>query len=429
MRDAARLVVVAVVALYAHGAHSEPLPLVPVSPALYGNVFTTFQANTPLRRPQGDKQHRYPFYQYVDLSAASPEHNLSINTFLRGREIGNGDDVSFDVYNANLDYRSTNQKVQVRVGRQILTEGLNYTLMDGGLARYRPADGTELVSYAGYQDVDLQPQPDRHAKSFAIFGTKVRTSRMLGSVVSLGYEGISASNFSARNFLTASFNRVMPYTDFADFYSRLELDIAQANPSFLNAGVGISAAKPLYVNLEYDTYKPDKDRDEFLQDLIFEVFSVSRLHEARLGMTYYATTFLQVSTSYSFATYDMNSGESANGNIWKLGFTWDFWRRLGLRGFNGLYLIEGRGRDQAIGANCGLSEEILRGLELHVEFAYANFQSISSKDGNAYSYIAGTQYMVARNLAARAEVELNTNPDFRRDVRGNFGLSYYFSRS
>lgn len=429
MRGAARLVVVALVLLYAPRAHGDPLPLVPVSPALYGNVFTTFQANTPLKRPLGDKQHRYPFYQYVDLSAASPEQNLSINTFLRGREIGNGDDASFDVYNAHLDYRSTDQKVQVRVGRQILTEGVNYTLMDGGLARFRPAAGTELVTYAGYQDADLQPEPDRRARSFAIFGAKVRTSRLFGSLLSLGYEGTSPNDFSARHFLTASFNRVVPYTDFADVYSRLELDVAEANPSFFNAGVGISAAKPLYINLEYDTYKPDKDRDEFLQDLIFDVFSVSRLQEARLGATYYATSFLQVSTSYSFATYDVTSGESANGNIWKLGFTWDFWRRLGLRGFNGLYLIEGRGRDQAIGANCGLSEEILRGLDVHVEFAYANFQSISSKDGNAYSYIAGTQYMVARNLAVRAEVELNTNPDFRRDVRGNFGISYYFSRS
>jgi hypothetical protein len=120
---------------------------------------------------------------------------------------------------------------------------------------------------------------------------------------------------------------------------------------------------------------------------------------------------------------------SSHGNIWKLGFNWDFWRRLGLRAFNGMYLIEGRGRDQAIGVNCGVSEEILRGLEAHLEFAYANFDSISSKDGDAYSYIGGVQYIVVRNLAVRAEVELNTNPDFRRDVRGNFGVSWYFSRS
>jgi hypothetical protein len=429
MRGAARLVVVGIAVLTSQRAYCEPLPLVPVSPSLYGNVFTTFQANTPLKRPRGDKQHRYPFYQYVDLSAASPEHNLSINTFLRGREIGNGDDASFDVYNAHLDYRSTDQKLQVRLGRQILTEGLNYTLMDGGLARVRPGEGLELVAYAGHQDVDLEPQPDRPDRSFTIFGTKLRTSRFLGSLMSLGYEGVSPTDFAARHFLTASFNRVVPYTDFADFYSRLELDVVEANPSFFTAGVGVSAAKPLYVNLEYDTYKPDEDRDEFLQDLIFDVFAVNRMHEARLGMTYLATTFLQVSTSYSYATYDSNHGVSAHGNIFKLGFAWDLWRRLGLRAFNGVYVIEGRDRDRAIGVNCGVSEEILRGLEVHAEFAYANFQSISSKDGNAYSYIAGAQYMVVRNLAVRAEVELNTNPDFRRDVRGNFGVSYYFSRS
>jgi opacity protein-like surface antigen len=79
------------------------------------------------------------------------------------------------------------------------------------------------------------------------------------------------------------------------------------------------------------------------------------------------------------------------------------------------------------GVNCGASEEILRGLEIHAVFAFASFDSISGKDGNAYSYIAGTQYMVVRNVSLLAEVEYNTNPDFETDVRGNFGITYTFS--
>src|SRR6185369_16349151 len=296
-----------------------------------------------------------------------PEQNLSINTFLRGRVVGNGDEASFDVYNANIDYRDPAQRFQVRVGRQILTEGLNYTLMDGGLARVRPVQGVDVVAYAGRQQEELQPEPDHPEKSYTIFGAKIRTSRLFGSLLSLGYEGLAPDENSARHFLTASFNRVVPYTDFADVYSRLEFDILQTNPAFFTAGVGISAAKPLYINLEYDTYKPDKERDEFLQDLIFDVFSVSRLHEARIGLTYLATSFLKVATSYSYATYDSNDGVSSHGNIWKLGFDWDVFRRLGLRAFNGMYLVEGRGRDQAIGVNAGVSQEILRGLEAHLE--------------------------------------------------------------
>jgi opacity protein-like surface antigen len=181
--------------------------------------------------------------------------------------------------------------------------------------------------------------------------------------------------------------------------------------------------------VEYATYEPDPDRDRFLQDRIFDAFSVSRLHEARLGLTYYATSFLDVSTSYSFATYDRIDDDSVNGNIWKLGFTWNFWRQIGLRAFNGVYLIDGAGRDRAVSVNCGLSEEILRGLELHAVFAFADFRSISGKDGNAFSYIAGTQYMVVRNVSLLAEVEYNVNPDFDSDVRGNFGITYSFSRS
>jgi opacity protein-like surface antigen len=429
MRRAAGVVVVVVLlaVLAARRASCDPLPLVPVSPSAYGSVFTTFQANTPLIRPSGDKQHRYPFYQYMDLSVASPEQHLSINTFLRARAIGNGDEASFDVYNAQIDYRRPDQKMEFRIGRQILSEGVNYTLMDGALGRVRPVEGVDLVAYAGRNEDDLQPKPDHPGDSYAIFGAKLRTSRLLGSLMTLGYEGVSPDAFTARHFLTASFDRVVPYTDFANVYSRLELDILQTNPAYFTAGLGISAAKPLYINLEYDTYKPDKDRDEFLQDRIFTVFSVSRLHEARIGATYRATSFLEVSASYSYATYDSNDGVSSHGNIGKLGFKWDLWRRLGLHAFNGMYVIEGGGRDRAIGMNAGVSEEILRGLEAHVEIAYANFHSITSKTGDAYSYIGGVQYMLVRNLMVRGEVELNTNPDFRHDVRGNFGLSYSFT--
>src|SRR5258705_4533960 len=138
MRRAAVAVVVAVAVtvLSAWPAACDPPPvvaatIVPLAPSAYGSVFTTFQANTPLIRPNGDKEHRYPFYQYMDLSIASPEQHLTINTFLRARAIGNGDEASFDVYNAQIDYRRPDQKVEFRLGRQILTEGVNYTLMDG----------------------------------------------------------------------------------------------------------------------------------------------------------------------------------------------------------------------------------------------------------------------------------------------------------
>jgi hypothetical protein len=416
------------VLLLGRTAPCEPLRWVPSS-GFFGNAYTAFQANTPLRRPSDDDKHVYPFYQYLDLKGFSPAHNLSMSTFLRAREVANGDDATLDIYNANLEYRSTSGTLQIRAGRQILTEGTNFTLMDGALLRAKPLEGIDLVAYGGYQDADLQPYPEKPDRSFGVFGAKLRSTRFLGALTSLGYEGLTPAGLAPRHFLNFAFQRAVPYTDFADVYSRLELDVAEADPAFFNAGLGLSVARPLYLNLEYDSYKPDPDRDRFLQDRIFDVFSVSRLQEARLGVTYYVTRYLDVSTSYSFATYDRQSGDSVEGNIWKLGMTWNFWRQLGLRAFNGVYLIDGGGRDRAVGVNCGASEEILRGLEIHTIFAFANFDSISGKGGNAYSYIAGTQYMLIRNVSLLAEVEYNTNPDFETDVRGNFGITYSFSRS
>jgi hypothetical protein len=402
---------------------------VPSSSGFYGNVYTAFQANTPLRRPFDDDKKVYPFYQYLDVRGFSPKHNLSMSTFVRAREVANGDDATVDVYNANLEYRGLGGALQVRAGRQVLTEGTNFILMDGATLRAKPMEGVDVVAYGGYQDEDLQPYPERPERSFGTYGASVRSSRLLGSFATLGYHGLAPVDESPRHFLDVGFRRAIPFTDFADVYSRLELDVAEGDAAFLNAGVGMSIARPLYLNLEYDSYEPDPNGDRFLQDRIFDVFALDRMHEARAGFTYYATRWLDVSTSYSFATYDKQNGHTTYGHIVKAGMRWDFWQRLGLRAFNGFYFIDGGGDDRAVGVNCGVSEEILRGLELHAVFAFANFDSRTGKHGDAYSYIFGTQYMLVRNVSLLAEMEYNTNPDFEVDVRGNFGVTYAFSWS
>ena len=57
--------------------------------------------------------------------------------------------------------------------------------MDGALARARPVDGVDVIAYAGRNEVDLQPKPDHPSDSYTIFGAKLRTSRLLGSLMTL----------------------------------------------------------------------------------------------------------------------------------------------------------------------------------------------------------------------------------------------------
>ena len=116
-----------------------------------------------------------------------------------------------------------------------------------------------------------------------------------------------------------------------------------------------------------------------------------------------------------------------NGNIARLGFSWDFWRDIGLTVFNGFYYIDAGKDDYAFGLNFNLNEEIYNGLDLQFAFAYAYYKKITNQKGNAFSYIMGFEYLLVRNLVLRADLELNTNPDFNKDARVDLGLSYYFS--
>jgi hypothetical protein len=399
----------------------------PRSLGFFGNALTLFQAPTPLLRPDRTRKNVYPFYQYLELNAASPSNGLSFNTFMRYRDIFSGEDESYDLYNAFIQYSNKSNTFEVRLGRQIITESVTFFLLDGGSVSVKPVDGIEIVAYGGYQDKDLQPEPERPLRSFAAAGIKLKSSKFLGALFSIGYEFYNPQDFSSRNFVNVSFNRAIPFTDFADFYSLAEIDVGEGNLGLLTVGVGITLTRSLFLNLEYDNYNLDDERDEFQLDPIFDIFSVGRLNQAKVGVTFIPTNFLEVQASYAFTRYDVLDDIETNGNIARLGFSWDFWRDIGLTAFNGFYFIDGRKDDYAFGLNFNLNEEIYKGLDLQFAFAYAYYNKITNQEGNAFSYIMGFEYLLIKDLILKADVELNTNPDFEKDARVDLGISYYFS--
>jgi hypothetical protein len=399
----------------------------PRSLGFFGNTLTLFQAPSPLLRPDRTRKNVYPFYQYLELNAASPSNGLSFNTFMRYRDIFNGEDESFDLYNAFIQYSNKSNTFEVRLGRQIITESVTFFLLDGGSVSFKPVNGIELVAYGGYQDKDLQPEPERPFRSFAAAGIKLKSSKILGALFSIGYEFYNPQDFSSRNFVNISFNRVVPFTDFADFYGLAEIDVGEGNLGLLTVGLGITLTRSLFLNLEYDNYDLDEERKEFQLDPIYDIFSVGRLNQAKVGVTFIPASFLEVQASYAFSNYDVLDDIDRNGNIARLGFSWDFWRDIGLTAFNGFYFIDGRDDDYAFGLNFNLNEQIYNGLDLQFAFAYAYYNKITNQEGNAFSYIMGFEYLLVKNLTLKADVELNTNPDFNKDARVDLGLSYYFS--
>jgi len=402
----------------------------PRTVGVYGNTETLFQAPSPLLNAFREKKYVYPFYQYGNLSIISPQHNFSSNSYLRYRQIFNGEQESLDVYNTYFDLSNDANTYEIRVGRQINTESVNYILMDGALARVKPIDGLELIAYGGYQFKDIQPDPEEPTDSFGTYGIKLKTDAILGSVISVGYEYYDPDDFSGRQFLNVTFNRVVPFTDYADIYGLAEIDVGEGNLGLLTAGVGITVLRSLYLNLEYDTYNIDQDRDEFLLDPIFDTFSDGRMQQAKVGVKFIPTTYLVINGSYAFSHYDVIEDNSTNGSIARLGFNVDFLEQIGLRGFQGFYFIEGTDdNDYAVGTNTSIYENITNEWQLDFAFAYAYYDKITNQDGNAFSYIIGSEYLIFRNLVMRTGLEFNTDPDFNKDVRVNLGLSYFFSRN
>jgi hypothetical protein len=407
-------------------AEGEDETITPKNPSAYGNISIAFQSDSPYIQPDGSKKEIHSYYQYLELNAIIPEERLSFNSYLRGRQIFNEDENSFDAYYAFLQYGNESGSLRVRLGRQILTEGINYHLVDGGLVKFRTANEMELVAYGGYQDRDSHPEPEEPLESSSIIGIKLKFNELLDSIVSVGYERIDPDGFSSRDFLHASLNRVLPFFESADLYSRGEFDVGEKNLALLTAGIGWAPFRQVHLNVEHNIYEPDGDRGDYLQDRIFDIFSVSRLHQSKGGLTFIANRNLKTSVSYAYTRYEILEDEWSHGHEARLGLTWDFWRQIGLKAFQGLYYLDGRGKDRAVGVNFSVSEELLRGLNLHYSFASVRFVTITGQDGNAYSHALGIQYLFMRNVLLKAEVEINDNPDFDKDMRGNIIVSYDF---
>ena len=401
----------------------------PQTVGVYGNTTSLFQTQSSILLPDRREKEIYPFYQYLDLNVASPRHNFFSSTYLRGRNIFEGQEESLDVYNAYIDFSNIKKSIDVRLGRQVISESVNYILLDGGLLRFRPMSGVELIAYGGYQYKDIQPEPEQPDKDFGLYGFTLKLDQFLGSLISVGYELHDPDDFSSRHFLNLSFNRVVPFTDFADIYSQAEIDIENGNLASLISGMGITLSKIMYLNLEYTTYEMDEDDDEYKLDPIFDLFSDGRLHQGKAGITYLPTSYLEVKASYTFSRYDVIDDVTTYGNIAHIGFSWDFWTDHGIRAFNGVYFIDGGDDDYALGMNLDITKEVYRGWEMEFAFAYAYYDKITNQDGSAFSYIIGSEYLIMRNLALRTDLEINTNPDFDDDVRLTLGLSYYFAQN
>jgi len=202
-------------------AQEEPEDFIePQTVGIYGNTTSLFQAPSPILLPDRSEKDIYPFYQYLDLNVTSPRHNIFSSTYLRGRNIFEGEEESIDVYNAFIDFSNFKKTIDVRLGRQVIAESVNYILLDGALLRIKPFTGLELIAYGGYQYKDIQPEPEQPEKSFGIYGFTIKSDQFLGSLITVGYELHDPDDFSSRHFLNISFNRVIPFTDYADIYTR-----------------------------------------------------------------------------------------------------------------------------------------------------------------------------------------------------------------
>ena len=133
--------------------------------------------------------------------------------------------------------------------------------------------------------------------------------------------------------------------------------------------MGITVLRSLYLNLEYDNYNLDQQRNDFSSTRYSIYFPSEGSSRRKSASRIVPVSYLEINGSYAYSNYDPSEDTSTNGNIAKLGFMFDFWKNMGLRAFQGFYYIDGGEQtDYAVGVNTSLYEQIRSGWQLAVRF-------------------------------------------------------------
>jgi len=367
------------------------------------------------------------FYSYESKIPASNSHlrslqgyrlNISdafisgLSAFASGRLASDISDKSptdpdYRVFGAYLQYRSRSDRFLIRAGRQFVYEGLGGLTLDGGKLKIAVGKNISLSGFGGTvpgPSFFTYDQVNRWNRRNAFGGrVSVKASGKLGLNFSFLQKEVD-ENLDARLIgLDAAYRKGRCSNSLRvdyDLYAK-KVKLVSLRPQFRYKG-GHD------IRLEYSYRKPLLGYNS-----VFSVIDAKSIHQARLNAVYRNSTDLRTIAAVAYTMFSDDSNINIRAGVIFKGQS------------GGLAASSGYGGTK-VGFFGGLRHDLNDDLTVYGNLDMYNLKLDSDEDEQEMFITAvfGGAYDVMKNLGARAEIQILSNPVYDYDTRGYVRLDY-----
>lgn len=345
------------------------------------------------------------FYQALQLRVTPRNYsNLHVSTYLRVAKMGD-EDWEERVYNLYADWKANNNRLNLRLGRQFMYQGVINGTLDGIQISGRPTQDLTLKFFGGLsappnRDFELLEWDEGNvlglygayrlpyqAKLDVSYYQRNRNDETVWQLVGLGLSGKFRKDFYYQaqfdhNLLTEEFQGMRYRLNY--FYQKWQL------------------------SAEYNSQKP-----RVLEDSYFTIFKLKAYNQFRGGVTYNLNRY-QLGAQYIFTAMEF---DETNQIVLTAGIPW---------GVIGFVFQDGFG-----GKNTGVYGELrydilprLTARGYSSFYSYERQTTVLSQDAVAFS--GGLDFRPYDPVLLQADIQQSINSVFEDDIRGLFRLSYFF---
>jgi len=354
-------------------------------------------------QPAGSQSNFYQGMQLKVSPAGNPDVYLS--TYFRVAKVK---DVDWDeqFYNLYLNWKIAKKRLQFRLGRQFLYDGVINGTMDGLLVTVQPTQKLNLKAFAGLETPFNRDFQTVNSDSNAIGGyASYRFSRGFNANVS--YFRRERNDQTVWQIIGAALHGV--YKDNLYYQAQIDHNLESGEIQGMRYRLNYYYQNWSFSG-EFNNQKP-----RIFEDSFFRIFEQEAFNQIRGGVTYRINQY-QVGLQYLLTSYEKDETHQLIAN---LGNRW---------GLVGLVFQDGYAGDN-IGIYGDVRYPVIPQLTVKLYSSYYNFQRhLVEIDENATAFSGGFDFRPVKFLSIQAEVQESINSFYDNDLRGLFRLLYFFKK-
>lgn len=367
----------------------------------FNNIFT------------GKKQAEFAEYLNLALTNADKEGKLSFHGYGRfTQDVRAGEGLSGRLYYLYGDYRGLCDRVDIRLGRQFVSNSAGSALIDGARVDLNNV-GPLAFSVMGGRNVVFSLDGESGHEGDYAYGVATYLSGFKNTDAELSWFRKLDRGDVARDILGASFKQFLFKS--IKLYGNARLDLVSESFNEVLAGVKYFPSADLVLTGEWYQSYPTFDTTS-----IFSAFAVNRYQEGVFRADYTINDMIGVNGGYTRQDY----GDDSNADVYGIG--------LRIRPVRQLTLSLNYDKRQGHGGDLdGGAAEVLYEPDKRLELAGGVQYDVIKRDpltneDVARKYWLGGKYRLTERTSAAMRVEDNVNINFKEDWQGRVVFNYDF---